>query len=113
MDSLSAFARGDAARAVGAKLKVFDWDKAASIIKEKKAEEASAGLEHDWDWTGGDIFRDGKPYKGDYTFLASVWATPQLEIDGEYIDCWKHEEETPGWNSDTKWPKSALEILNK
>ena len=113
MDTLSAFAMGEANR--GKEPKVFDWDKAAKIIKERKPSVAGAGLSDDWEWTGDDIYRNGKPVPTDdsNTYLASVWATPELCIDGEYIDCFKMQSEVPEWDSNTYWPKSALTILNK
>lgn len=89
---------------------VFDWDKAARIIRERKPKIASAGLHDDWEWTGGTIFENGKPVE-EYTFLASTWATPEIAIDGEIIDCFIMKHETK-WNEGTKWPKSALDILN-
>ena len=96
---------------------VFDWDKAARIIKEREAEAASAGLSGDWWCTGGEIFTDGKPDMDSYTYLASTWATPELEIDGEKIDCYIMMEDVPEeWGtpfSGIKWPKSALSILEK
>ena len=110
MDSMSAFARGEASR--GAPLRVFDWRKAAQLIKERHPRVASAGLEDDWDWTGGIIYTaDGIPDQDDtYTFLASTWATPQLDLDGDVIDCWVWAEGT-GWDSHTFWPSEALKIL--
>lgn len=91
--------------------KVFDWDKAAKIIKERKPKTASAGLAEDWFWTGGTIYKNGRPTKKNYTYLASSWATPVLRLDGEEIVCyqpkWYH-----GWYEYTKWPESALKILN-
>ena len=112
MDSFSAFAMGEANR--GKEEMVFDWDRAAEIIKERNAQTASAGLSGDWEWTGGEILRGGAPVPKDetYTYLASTWATPELEVDGEVIDCFKMESETPGWNSDTYWPESALAKLS-
>ena len=112
MDSFGAFARGEAARASGAKLMVFDWVKAAKIIKERQPEVAGAGLESDWDWTGGEIWRGGKPIpkKDTYTYLASIWATPQLDIDGEIIECFIMEEDTE-WSAKTYWPAEALAII--
>lgn len=108
MDTLSAFAMGQANR--GKTPKVFDWDRAAQLIKERGAESASAGLANDWESTGGPILRDGKPVDADdtYTYLASTWATPVLSIDGEHVDCWVH---TDKWDSSTYWPESALKIL--
>lgn len=113
MDSRSAFARGDAARAVGARLRVFDWDKAATLIVERGARKATAGLKGDWEWTGGTILRDGRPLdENKHCFLASIWATPQVYVDGEVIDCWRYEDDTPGWDEDTFWPESARAILD-
>ena len=112
MDSLMAFAMGQANR--GREPMVFDWDKAAMIIKERGAMSASAGLSGDWEYTGGEILEDGKPVPKEdtYVYLASTWATPELSIDGDLIDCFKMAGETDGWDSDTYWPESALKILN-
>ena len=112
MDTLTAFTMGEANR--WKELMVFDWIKAAQIIKERNAETASAGLAGDWEWTGGDILREGKPVPQEdtYTFLASTWATPQLEVDGDLLSCYRMQSETPGWGSETYWPEEALAILN-
>jgi len=107
MNSLQAFAINEASQ--GNRARVFDWNKAAELIRDNKPKLARAGLESDWEWTGGDIWEDGKP-SDDYTFLASNWATPELEMDGEICECWKYCDEC-GWNSETKWPESALKIL--
>lgn len=109
MNTILAFGLGEANR--GKELMVFDWDKAAQLIKENGFEDAYAGLCDDWEWTGGNIFRDGKPNYDSCTFLASTWATPEIEIDGITYDCYKMQSETDGWDSDTKWPESALKIL--
>lgn len=109
MDTLTAFMMGEANR--GRELMVFDWDKAARIIKERKPETAAAGLRSDWEWTGGTIYENGKPIKDEYTYLSSTWAVPELDVDGDVIECYRMESDTPGWTSGTKWPKSALEIL--
>lgn len=113
MDSFEAFQRGKAT--IGKEPKVFDWIKAAEIIRDSKVIFASAGLSDDWEWTGGDIFRDGKPLPQNetYTHLASTWAIPELFINGETIECYKMQSETPGWNADTYWPDEALNVLNK
>lgn len=110
MDTMSALVIGMAN--CGKEEMVFDWDAAARIIKERGAERASAGLCGDWEWTGGEILRDGKPYMDGGTFLVSTWATPEIEIDGETIDCFRMMSDAPGWESDTVWPQSALDILN-
>lgn len=92
---------------------VFDWNKAARLIKERGPKSASAGLSGDWEWTGGPIWADGKPVPADdtYTYLASTWAKPELEIDGELMDCFVMQSTAPGWGSDTYWPDSAKVIL--
>lgn len=110
MDTMMAFAMGQANR--HRELMVFDWDKAAEIIRERKPAIACAGLGGDWEWTSGTIYKDGEPVKDSYTHLASTWAPPELEIDGKILDCYKMKSETPGWDDDTKWPESALAILN-
>ena len=112
MDSMSAFAMGQANR--GKELMVFDWIKAAQRIKETGAKSASAGLAGDWGWTGGDILTDGMPTPKEdtYTFLASTWATPELDLDGSREDCFKMQSETSGWYSGTYWPQEALDILD-
>jgi len=109
MDTMSAFMMGEQNR--GNELMVFDWDKAAKLIKDRDVKEASAGLSGDWEWTSGEIFTNGKPNMNDYTYLASTWATPQIEIEDEIIDCYKMASEVPKWNASTKWPKSALDLL--
>lgn len=93
---------------------VFDWVKAARLIKAAGAKEASAGLSDDWEYTGGDIFKDGKPVKKEdtYVYLASTWATPELSLDGELpIDCFVMESATPGHDAHTYWPEEALAVL--
>lgn len=110
METAKACAKNLAAINAGEKPRVFDWDKAAEIIKERGTKEASAGLSQDWEWTGGTILSKGEPVMNDYTYLASNWAIPELEVDGEIIECWKYKEDTE-WDCDTKWPKSALNIL--
>ena len=109
MDTLKAFAMGEANR--GKEQMVFDWDKAAKRITEVHPESASAGLRGDWEWTGGEIYRDGEPVRSEYTYLASTWATPELEMDGDVEPCYRMQSEVPNWDSGTKWPDSALKIL--
>lgn len=115
MDTILAFFMGSANR--GRELMVFDWVKAAEIIKEKGADTASAGLCGDWEYTGGTIFEGGGPINQDdtYVYLASTWATPELEVNGELFDCFIMQSESPNssWDSDTFWPEEALQILNK
>lgn len=115
MDTMAAFVMGQANREK--EKMVFDWDKAAEIIRDRKPECAIAGLQHDMEWTSGTIYEDGLPVTDDYTYLSSTWATPILEIitrdEVEDIPCFRMKHEVPEWNSDTKWPHSAIEILTK
>ena len=93
------------------RMMVFDWDKAAKLIRERKPEEAFAGLKNDWEYTGGLIYRDGQIVRDTDTYLASVWAIPELMMDGEFIACYRMRYEVPNWDSQTKWPRSAVSIL--
>lgn len=114
MDTIKAFKLGQENK--DKELMVFDWDKAAQLIKDSKSTFASAGLCGDWGSTGGDIFRDGIPLNKEetYTYLASTWAVPALCLeDGNKIDCYKMQSETPNWDAGTFWPDSALKILSK
>jgi len=105
-------AKSNAAIKAGKKGMVFDWDKAARLIKETKPDYVEAGLSGDWTYTGGCIYQDGKPDMDSYTYLASMWATPQIDLDGVRQDCFIELGSGPDWDSDTKWPESALAILD-
>lgn len=111
MDTMTAFLLGESTKHL--EPKVFDWEKAARLIRESGANEASAGLSGDWEWTGGAIFRNGEPVPEEetYVYLASTHATPELELNGEVVDCYRLKSETPGWGSDTYWPPEALAAL--
>lgn len=115
-DELVKLAKAESAARRGDEPRVFDWDKAARILSERKPASAGAGLSGDWSHTGGDIWRDGKPLDRSetYVYLASNWATPMLRIDDdEDVECWKYESETPGWDASTYWPESALALLSE
>lgn len=96
--------------------KTFDWDKAAQILKDKKAKKAKAGLKEDQCWTCDTILKDGRPLTDAGTYLASIWATPVLIIQNggtipdEEIPCWTMDPDTQ-WNEYTVWPYSALRIF--
>ena len=106
------FSIGQANR--GREQKVFDWVKAANLIKNHPDFpniQCEAGLAGDFEYTGGIIF-DGKIVEDDYTYLASTWATPTLIIDGEEHDCYVMENFTE-WNearSGQKRPKVLLTV---
>lgn len=112
MDTMQAFGRAMAAQ--GNEPRVFDWVKAAQLIKASGAKTAAAGLRGDWENTGGAILEDGKPVRDSYTFLRSVWAEPELTLDdGPEIECWRLQSEVPEWDAKTKWPPEALAILEQ
>lgn len=98
----------------------FDWDLCAQLInkyyKEHKDLEAEAGLQGDWNYTGGVIFKNGKPVSDSYTYLSSDWATPTLILswDGEdqrEFVC--STEESERFSCDSKWDAISLAILNR
>lgn len=91
-------------------LMVFDWKLAAEIIRDEKPDCVEAGLSGDWGYTGGVIYQDGEVVESAYTYLSSTWARPQILIDGDYRDCYVMQSETD-WDSDTKWPDEAKQIL--
>jgi hypothetical protein len=109
MDTMAAFAMGQMNQ--GKPQMVFDWKKAAEIIRDEKPESVEAGLAGDWGYTGGVIFADGKIVEDEYTYLASNWARPQILIDGMYRDCFVMESETE-WDESTKWPDEAKAVLS-
>ncbi len=99
--------------------KVFDWDRAAKIIKEKYELHsdlvAEAGLQGDWDYTGGVIFEKGKPVDYNYTYLKSNWAIPTLILswDGkeqEELECFTYVNESR-FDSGSTWDTTSLDIL--
>lgn len=106
-----------AAAAQGKKGKAFDWNKAAKIIIENLSEhpdlKAEAGLQGDWDYTGGTIFENGNPTNTEHTYLMSNWAVPTLILswegnEQETIDCY---EEQGKFNEYSKWDKDSCKIL--
>ncbi len=95
----------------------FDWYVAAEKIKEafKKHPDlvSEAGLQGDWDYTGGEIFIDGKPTNEPYTYLSSNWAKPTLILrwegeEQEEIECFIVNST---FDADSKWDIESLKIL--
>jgi len=111
MDTMMAYEMNKRAIAEGARPRVFDWNKAAEIIRDQEPKFAEAGLGGDWVWTGGIIFNAGHIVTDRYTYLKSNWAEPQIMLDGkDPIPCWVYAD-TVSWDADTKWPDSAKDIL--
>ena len=111
MSEIEAFIRG--MNSDGKELMIFDWDKAATMIKEKNPKVARAGLMEDWEMTSGEIYKDGKiiPEKDTYVWLVSTWAKPCLNMDGVSFECYGMKSEINQWNNSTYWPKTSLNIL--
>lgn len=109
MDTMMAYAMGQINR--NKEPMVFDWDTAAELINKHKPAWATAGLRGDKEYTEGTIYADGEPIMDNYTYLASTWAVPELEMDGAVYPCYKMSGEVPDWDAHTKWPESALKIL--
>ena len=112
MDTFSAYNRS--LLASGNRYRVFDWNAAAGFIQKNKPKSAVAGLKNDMEYTSGCIYQDGEIIS-EYTYLCSNWATPILVLyfeDGssKQFDCWIYKDES-NWNADTKWPDSAIQIL--
>ena len=89
---------------------VFDWINAARQIKDKKPKVARAGLQDDFKFENGVIYKDGKIHTEDRTYLSSTWAKPILVLDDEVYECFIMEEQTE-YNDSTKWPQEAIDIL--
>lgn len=99
----------EAAKKKGKTQKAFDWDKAATIIKENYKKypnlTAEAGLQGDWQYTGGVIFEKGKHINDNYTYLSSNWAIPTLllydgDVELEEIECFT--DNCKRFNADSK-----------
>lgn len=108
MNVIEMSAKASAARAAGNPLKVFDWVRAAALLRDSGAANAQAGLEEDWGHTSDTIWRDGNPAVDARAFLASLWATPLLRIGNARYEC---ATVNPNWDADTVWPPEALAIL--
>ena len=98
--------------------KALDFDKAAKIIKKSYAEHkdliVEAGLQEDWEYTSGVIFKDGHPTIEDQTYLSSNWAIPTLILEYDdkeqkEIECYCDQNERFGCHS--KWDDVSLKIL--
>lgn len=68
-------------------------------------------MAEDWFWTGTTIYENGSQVKNNYTYLASSWGATVLRFAGEEIVCYQPRR-YHDWNENTRWPKSALKILN-
>lgn len=78
MDTLSAFMLGEIHR--NDPLMVFDWNKAARLIKKYHPVQAYAGLTGDMENTSGLIYKDGKPVADYYKAIEQTGAQKYLFI---------------------------------
>ena len=100
-------------------LKVFDWDKAARIIKANGYKDVRAGLSEDWFWTGGGILEDGNIVDEELfrCWVHSPWDTPVIRVYSE--DGEKCHTEYPCFRETSDdyipehWPESARKILEE
>lgn len=109
------------ARSQNSPMLAFDWDKAATIIKDEFSRHpdlvAEAGLQGDWNYTGGVIFENGLPTNSEYTYLASNWAMPTMILswdNGEQreIECSVIiDGNNSRFTSGSKWDESSLKTL--
>lgn len=97
--------------------RVFDWEKAVKIIREKNATEAAAGILEDWMMTAATILENGKPELESGAYLLSTWGTPAIEIGDELIRCFKTIDDSDKLQSRderwqlSQWPNEALKLL--
>lgn len=96
-------------------MRVFNWTKAAELIRDQQPYYAAAGLQGDWEWTGGMIWENGQIMDEDdtYTYLSSTWAIPELDLDGDVVECWIWMSDSPGWIASTYWPPEARALLEE
>jgi len=99
---------------------VFDWHKAASIIKNRTPQQASVGLYSDLgytqggrgrsnstsvfaEFTGGHLYFNGAPVKMEdaHSFLVRSRSVPEIEVDGAVEECVIERSKTPGWGQTT------------
>lgn len=84
MDSMSAFAMGQSARAQGAKMQYFNAEKIIKLLKKHKTKEGSVWLSGDKEYTETEVRLATKKLHGeDMGVDGSIWATPMLGVNGE------------------------------
>jgi len=87
MDTISAFARGESARARGESMTYFDATKIKKLMEQHNVTEAEIFLESDREWTNTNIEIKNNKVIGKYMGVTgSIWATPMLDIQGEIFE---------------------------
>jgi hypothetical protein len=85
----------------------FDWEKAATIIRDRRARNATAGLQGDWDATNVVIYRNGDIVRHPSVRLTTQSYVPILVLDDNTErPCWR-----VGEDFGEQWPDGALSIL--
>lgn len=94
--------------------RVFDWEKAARLIKQANGKNAYA-ISLSFTEGSTEILRDGVPVPRQRP-IEPLDTRHMVEIglqidDRERMVCCRAQVETPGWDGNTYWPMSALAIL--
>jgi hypothetical protein len=93
--------------------RVFDWDRAAEIIREHRPKSVVVGRKGDTTGFIEPIYADGEVAPRGAVAPTLVSFLPLvLRLDwGEEVECWAYDFEHPEWTAETWWPSSALHIL--
>lgn len=93
--------------------RVFDWNKAARVLRDRDETTCKACIIEDYNETVGFILVDGRPaIDHPLPYLSSCWGTPCLVFEnGDSMPCWIPQSESPDWTGYTYWPESARNIL--
>lgn len=98
-----------------ARVRVFDWDRAAALIKATGARTALAGIDKDWVSSSDSIFEDGRARADS---ACQAWTenpamSPCLVLDGKRISCYKEMWAGDISLADRKaiWPGRSAEAL--
>ena len=121
MNTAKAIIKSWIARFRGTDFMVFDWEKAARILHDRKPFAAFAGLKDDFECTGAMIYKQGHPIllgadgEKPYTFLGSCWAKPMLVLldetgQSEAMECFTTDKNSP-YRCSTYWPREAVRLL--
>lgn len=121
MNTAKAIIKSCIAQLRGADFMVFDWEKAARILHDRKPFAAFAGLKDDFECTGAMIYKQGHPIllgadgEKPYTFLGSCWAKPMLVLldekgQPEEMECFTTDKNSP-YCCHTYWPREAVRLL--
>lgn len=101
------------------RLKVFDWDKLASLINEHQPRFVYAALEGDANHPDTMVYANGRPTQvvptiGQAFWYNSTWAIPSVRMEIgpslQIFTCWKYWDMQPQTLNET-WPPSALSKL--